>query len=185
MKKPRTRRAKKRSTAKNRAYAKTRRYGMLSPLQHHHLLLRCETELCPGPDDLQKESKRIQRLVRDLGMKPLDTPRVYYMDTPSWNKGLTAFIPIQTSHIAFHFWSSPDKNIFHNKKSCCLLQLDIYTCGALPHNVVPILLRELDEFKPRHLDCTIFNRKYRLLKELEVHWDSEDQTWSSWLSQFR
>jgi S-adenosylmethionine/arginine decarboxylase-like enzyme len=106
------------------------------------------------------------------------------MDTPTWNKGLTAIIPIQTSHIAFHFWSAPDQTIFHNKKSGCLLQLDIYTCGALPHDVVPILLRELDEFKPRHLDCTIFNRKYKLLKELEVHWDADDQPWSSWLKEF-
>lgn len=174
-----------------RAHAHTRKhakhhssYGILSPLQHHHLLLRCETERCPGPHDIKKEATRIYRLVRDLGMKPLDKARVYYMNTPQWNKGLTAFIPIQTSHIAFHFWTSPDHNIFHNARSKCLLQLDIYTCGALPHDVVPIILRELDEFKPTHLDCTVFNRKYKLLKELEVHWDAEVESWGTWLKKF-
>jgi S-adenosylmethionine/arginine decarboxylase-like enzyme len=117
-------------------------------------------------------------------MKPLDTPKIYYLDTPSWNKGLTGIVPIQTSHIAFHFWSTPDKNIFHNSNSRCLLQLDIYTCGALPHDVVPILLREVEEFEPTHLDCTVFNRKYKLLKELEVHWDAQEENWESWIGSF-
>jgi S-adenosylmethionine/arginine decarboxylase-like enzyme len=165
---------------------KTRRikkqHGFLSPIQHHHLLLRLETRKCPDETSVQKESKRIKRLVRDLGMQQLDTPRMYYIKEPAYNSGLTGIVPIQTSHIAFHFWSSPDSHILQNKKSNCLLQLDIYTCGALPHNVVPILLNELEEYEPTNLDCTIFNRKYHLTKEFEIHWNIDMQPWKQWVA---
>lgn len=163
---------------------RTHRAAYFNPLQHHHLLLRLESIHAPGPNDVNHERERIMRLVRDLGMKPLDKPHVYYMSSPSWNQGLTAIVPIQTSHISLHFWTSPDANVLHNSQSKCLLQMDIYTCGALPHDVIPILLRELGSLKPTHLDCTIFNRKYRLLKELDIHWDTTESPWNEWLEQF-
>ena len=109
---------------------KTRRINRPSTkIQHHHMLLRLELQTCPGKSekDKIKISKLIEQIIQDINMKSLAAPHVYYVEYPKYNEGLTGIAPIETSHIAFHFWSRPDQKILHTKKSNCLLEFDIYT----------------------------------------------------------
>jgi S-adenosylmethionine/arginine decarboxylase-like enzyme len=98
----------------------------MDKIEHHHLLLRVETELCPKKSDKVKISKLIHTLLNDIKMEPLGLHEIFYVDTPKYNEGLTAIQAIQTSHIAFHFWKNPAIQILKSKDSRCLLQLDIY-----------------------------------------------------------
>ena len=66
----------------------------------------------------------------------------FYVDGSKIKSGVTAVNVIETSHIACHIWSFPEKNILHHSKSNNLIQLDIYTCGKL-HNYDIITCLEL------------------------------------------
>jgi S-adenosylmethionine/arginine decarboxylase-like enzyme len=90
-----------------------------------------EMETCPEYNDKHEAAKLIKNIIRDLHMRLLDKPHVYYVKVPTYNEGLTAISPIQTSHIAFHFWKNPERKILHQAESKCLLEFDIYTCGNL------------------------------------------------------
>ncbi len=92
-------------------------------------------------------------------MKLLYTPSVYYVLRPQYNKGLTAIAPIQTSHIAFHFWKNPDPAILKSAGSRCLLEFDIYTCGALSLTNIRHVLHHLSVFGLTRIDATVLNRK--------------------------
>ena len=48
----------------------------LKRIQHHHLLLRVETCTCPTKDEKDKARTMIKRIIKDIRMKPLDTPKV-------------------------------------------------------------------------------------------------------------
>lgn len=74
----------------------------------------------PPTDSIQVQHW-LKTLVSFLDMKILQGPYVSYVDVPG-NRGLTAVVMIETSHIAFHVWDEQDP---------ALLQLDVYTCGSL------------------------------------------------------
>lgn len=156
-------------------------------LQHHHLLLRMELKTCPLKDDKEDASRMITNIIHDIHMKFLDKPRVYYVSVPRYNEGLTAIAPIETSHIAFHFWKSPDRNILHNKQSKCLLQFDIYTCSSLTIKQINHVLHHLTSYHPTHVDITLLNRNLSLTIDRHMKWDIEnsDQTWVQWLGSDR
>jgi len=161
---------------------KTRRVTKASKIQHHHLLLRCELGSCPSRQEKDKAIVLIQEIIRDINMKLLATPHVYYVSTPKYNEGLTAIAPIQTSHIAFHFWSCPDKNILHSEKANALLQFDVYTCGTLTIGQVKRIMHHLTQYTPYHVDLTLLNRNSGLLIERHIKWDSDDgKSWEEWL----
>lgn len=86
---------------------------------HNHLLVRGHT-LTP-PKDAEVLSKWLISLVDKLGMKLLQGPFVSYVTEPG-NRGITAVVMIETSHIAIHVWDE-DKP--------ALVQFDVYTCGDL------------------------------------------------------
>lgn len=152
-------------------------------IEHHHMLLRLELEGCPQKNDKEKIEKMIQQIITDIHMKSLAAPHVYYVENPQYNEGLTGIAPIETSHIAFHFWNRPDRKILHCRKSNCLLEFDIYTCGSLSQHNVGKVLHHLTQFKPTYGDITILNRNRGLKIDRHMTWNSEESnySWAKWL----
>lgn len=153
----------------------------IKKIQHHHFLLRMETSKCPLEDDKDMARDLITYIIRDIDMKLLAAPHIYYVKYPKYNEGLTAIAPIQTSHIAFHFWKSPDKKILHNSASNCLLQFDIYTCGSLSLKHIQRILHHLTRFGPTHVNATLLNRNYSLTLERQLMWDKGTKDWGKWV----
>ena len=152
-------------------------------IQHHHLLLRVETKSCPEESEKEAMADMIHQLVKDISMKPLGKQEVFYVREPKNNEGLTAIQVIETSHIAFHFWKNPDKNILKSKNSKCLLQMDVYTCSSLNNKQISVLLNELGRFQPTHANVTLLNRKWSLIIEKQDRWElSKNSTsWAQWV----
>ena len=168
----------KRMRSQNRT-KKSRNFGTI---QHHHLLLRMEMKTCPSARDKEEAGKLLQTIIHDIHMKPLDVPHIYYVKKPFYNEGLTAIMPIQTSHIAFHFWRNPDPVILKSRASRCLLEFDIYTCGSLTTSQIQKVLHHLSKYKPTRLDATLLNRKWSLAIDKHWHWSAdEDASWSKWI----
>ena len=143
------------------------------PIEHHHLLLRVETAVCPLEEDKAKMKQMIHEIVGDIKMAPLGSTEVFYVAKPKYNEGLTAVQVIQTSHIAFHFWRNPDREILKSRRSDCLLQMDVYTCGKLTTKQIGIILLALARFDPTHADVTLLNRKWSLNVEKHDRWDTD------------
>jgi len=155
-----------------------------SPIEHHHLLVRFETTTCPSKADMEGVKKKLNHLIYDLSMNFLGEPRAFYVSEPKWNEGLTAVAPIQTSHIAFHFWKSPPHWILHHPKSKCLLQMDIYTCGTFTPHKIARVLEEFSTYKPTHVDLTLLNRQMTLYIDRQRKWDARSpKLWSDWLAE--
>ena len=142
-----------------------------------------ESLQCPSASDKAKAAKLVDQLLHDIGMKPLGKTRVYYVKVPEYNEGLTAITPIQTSHIAFHFWNRPDKAIMNDPKNTCLLQFDLYTCGTLNMNQVKNILTHLTKYTPRHVDVTLLNRNRSLDVEHHFVYDATKNKceWNTWV----
>lgn len=68
----------------------------------------------------------LKELVDKIGMKIVQGPYSSYVDVPG-NRGITAMVMIETSHIAFHIW---------DEESPALLQFDLYTCSTLNTGLV-------------------------------------------------
>jgi len=152
-------------------------------IQHHHFLLRMETKKCPLDTDKEEAKTLITRIIADINMQLLGEPRVFYVTVPHYNEGLTALAPIQTSHIAFHFWKNPDREILKNSESQCLLQFDLYTCGSLTLRHIQKILHHLTKFQPTHVNATLLNRNYSLTLERQLLWDQKgERTWIQWLN---
>lgn len=154
-------------------------------IQHHHFLLRMETKSCPLEKDKPRVKALVSTILDDIGMKRLDEPRIYYVVNPYYNEGLTAIVPIQTSHIAFHFWKNPEPAIMHSKDSKCLLEFDIYTCGILTLQQIHKVLHHLTQFHPTHVDITLLNRKWSLTIDRHMKWDLSESTWREFLESGR
>jgi S-adenosylmethionine/arginine decarboxylase-like enzyme len=103
------------------------------------------------------------------------------MEYPKINEGITGIAPIETSHIAFHFWTRPDPNILHTKESKCLLEFDIYTCGSLSQRNIGKVLHHLTQYKPTYADITVLNRNLGLTIERHMHWNKNAQSSLSWV----
>jgi S-adenosylmethionine/arginine decarboxylase-like enzyme len=171
-----------RKVRKSRKIRKGRESQNYSKIQHNHLLLRMETKQCPGPADKSAAGALLHNIVKDIDMAPLDKPRVYYVSVPRYNEGLTAFMPIETSHIAFHFWKKPEPAILSSKNSKCLLEFDIYTCGSLSSTQIQTVLDRLSIFGPTRVDATVVNRKLSMAIDKHMHWSEDDGVmWGHWL----
>lgn len=151
-------------------------------IDHHHLFVRMETLTCPLECDKARMASLLKKLLKEIGMKPLDDPHVYYQKTPKWNEGCTGIAPITTSHMAFHFWRYPQKQILQNPMSHCLLQFDVYTCGSLTKSQIQSVLQQLTQFGPTHLDAMLINRKRGVKVDLTLNWDLSDSTWEKFCS---
>ena len=152
-------------------------------IEHHHFLLRMETKKCPSAEDKEEAKQLISNIIKDIHMHLLAEPRVFYVTLPHYNEGLTALAPIETSHIAFHFWKTPDREILNHSESNCLLQFDLYTCGTLSLHRIQKILHHLTKYQPTHVNATLLNRNYSLTLERQLLWDKHgDHTWVKWLN---
>jgi len=151
-------------------------------IQHHHLLMRLELVDCPERKDIPLVKQMVKNILKALNMKSLAPPRIYYLDKPENNRGMTCIAPIKTSHIAFHFWSNPDPSVFQNPESRCLLEFDIYTCGSMTPSAVKHILHQLAPFRPTHADIDILNRRTGMKLEHHFSWDTNKRPeWNEWL----
>jgi len=96
----------------------------MTPLVHKHLIVRAEVTNPPKDETLAKEFLR--ELIQNINMKILFGPEARYVDIPG-NRGLTCFAIIETSHVVMHTWDECEP---------AMIQLDVYTCGALDTDVV-------------------------------------------------
>jgi S-adenosylmethionine/arginine decarboxylase-like enzyme len=98
---------------------------------HNHILLNARVK--NPPQDTDQARIWLSNLVKDIDMKIVQGPFASYVDVPG-NRGLTAAVMIETSHIAFHVWDEEDPG---------LLQFDLYTCSTLP---VQTVIDSIDEY---------------------------------------
>ena len=87
---------------------------------HNHVLINGYTLL--PPTDEKQTIAWMQQLVDSIGMKTIQGPFASYV-TKEGNRGLTAIVMIETSHIAMHVWDETDP---------AFMQFDLYTCSTLP-----------------------------------------------------
>lgn len=87
---------------------------------HNHLLVNGSTNT---PFDHEGLAIRwMKDLVEDIGMKIIQGPFASYVEKEG-NRGMTAVVMIETSHIAMHIWDEQEP---------AFLQFDLYTCSTLP-----------------------------------------------------
>jgi S-adenosylmethionine/arginine decarboxylase-like enzyme len=124
-------------------------------LFHKHLLVNAKVH-----NPMRSEEEAIDfltRLVEKIDMKIIKGPFASYVDKEG-NRGLTAIVMIETSHIAFHIWDEGDPS---------LVQFDLYTCGALD---VPIVFEEFAKaFNIVELDYELFDRANGFVLEQSGH----------------
>jgi S-adenosylmethionine/arginine decarboxylase-like enzyme len=104
-------------------------------LVHKHLIVRAEVTNPPKDETLAKEF--LKELIEGINMKILFGPEAKYVDIPG-NRGLTCFAIIETSHVVMHTWDECEP---------AMIQLDVYTCGALDTDVVFDFLRRFGVIK--------------------------------------
>ena len=112
---------------------------------HKHLLVNAKVN-----NPIQNEDEAIDfltRLVSEIDMKIIKGPFAHYVDKPG-NKGLTAIVMIETSHIAFHIWDEVEPG---------MLQFDLYTCGSLDTPKVLDMLNE--RFDIEDMDWVLLDRE--------------------------
>ena len=97
---------------------------------HNHLLVNGYS-LIP-PTDEGKTIEWMKNLVESIDMKIIQGPFASYVSKEG-NRGLTAIVMIETSHIAMHVWDEKDP---------AFVQFDLYTCSTLP---VEKVLKDLED----------------------------------------
>ena len=123
-------------------------------LFHKHLLINAKVN-----NPIKSEEEAIDfltRLVDKIDMKIIKGPFASYVDAPG-NKGLTAIVMIETSHIAFHIWDETDPGT---------LQFDLYTCGFL--NTAEVLNMLENQFDIVSMDWILFDREKGFVVEDSV-----------------
>lgn len=103
----------------------------MKTILHKHLMVRGFAK--KPPIDSEITHYWLKSLVEKINMKIIRGPFVSYVEEPG-NRGTTAVVMIETSHIAFHVWDEKDP---------ALLQFDLYTCSSLNTELV---LKELEKF---------------------------------------
>ena len=114
-------------------------------IYHKHLLINAKVK-----DPMSSEAEAVaflEKLVDRIDMKIIKGPFASYVDKPG-NKGLTAIVMIETSHIAFHIWDEQDPG---------LMQFDLYTCGEL--SLPKVLLTIGEDFNIVSMDYNLFDRE--------------------------
>lgn len=85
------------------------------------------------PQSVESVSDWLTELVAKIGMKIVTGPHAYYVESEG-NRGITAAVCIETSHIAFHVW---------DEAVPARVQFDLYTCSTLP---VEAVLEECEKY---------------------------------------
>ena len=114
-------------------------------IYHKHLLINAKVS---NPMNTEEQGiDFLKFLVDQINMKIIKGPFASYVDATG-NKGLTAIVMIETSHIAFHIWDEPNPG---------LLQFDLYTCGSLDLDKVINTLKQY--FTLTEYDYILFDRE--------------------------
>lgn len=114
-------------------------------IYHKHLLVNAKVK---NPINTEEQGiEFLTNLVNKIDMKIIKGPFASYVDKEG-NKGLTAIVMIETSHIAFHIWDETDPG---------LIQFDLYTCGQLELNKVISIFK--DTFNVVEFDYVLFDRE--------------------------
>lgn len=122
-------------------------------LFHKHLLINARVR-----NPMSSENEAIDfltNLVDKIDMKIIKGPFASYVDKPG-NKGLTAIVMIETSHIAFHIWDELDPG--H-------VQFDLYTCGSLDLDKAIQIFREA--FDVAEMDYVLMDREHGFTVEAD------------------
>jgi S-adenosylmethionine/arginine decarboxylase-like enzyme len=118
---------------------------------HKHLLINAKVN-----NPMKSEDEAIEfltELVKAIDMKIIKGPFASYVDVEG-NRGLTAIVMIETSHIAFHIWDEP---------SPALLQFDLYTCGVLNQKAVLETIKS--KFAVAQFDYVLLDRENGFVTE--------------------
>lgn len=91
---------------------------------HNQLLINGYSDTPPTDETFIKQW--MEDLVKQIDMKIIQGPYTAYV-TKEGNRGLTAIVMIETSHIALHVWDEDNPG---------MIQFDLYTCSTLPVNDV-------------------------------------------------
>ena len=122
-------------------------------IYHKHLLVNAKVK---NPMNTEEQGiEFLKDLVNQIDMKIIKGPFASYVDKDG-NKGLTAIVMIETSHIAFHIWDEVDPG---------LIQFDLYTCGQLELDKVVSIFK--DTFDVVSLDYVLFDRENGFKVEAE------------------
>lgn len=114
-------------------------------IYHKHLLVNAKVS---NPINTEQQGiDFLTDLVNQIDMKIIKGPFASYVDKEG-NKGLTAIVMIETSHIAFHIWDETDPG---------LIQFDLYTCGQLELNKVISIFK--DTFNVVEFEYVLFDRE--------------------------
>jgi S-adenosylmethionine/arginine decarboxylase-like enzyme len=116
-------------------------------LEHKHLIVRTEVRSPPKSEEWAIDW--VRSLIDKIGMKALVGPFAKFLEVPG-NRGLTVACIIETSHIAMHVWDETNP---------ALVQLDVYTCGALDTNII---FNELKQFDPVKVEYKYLDREHGL-----------------------
>lgn len=118
---------------------------------HKHLLVNAHVNNPMKSEDEAFEF--LTDLVKAIEMKIIKGPFASYVDVEG-NRGLTAIVMIETSHIAFHIWDEP---------SPALLQFDLYTCGVLNQKAVLETIKS--KFAVAQYDYVLLDRENGFVTE--------------------
>jgi len=98
---------------------------------HNHILLN--GYVTNPPVNEEETIAWMKQLVSDIDMKIIQGPYASYVNKEG-NRGLTATVMIETSHIALHVW---------DEEQPALIQFDLYTCSTLP---VPTVIDSINKY---------------------------------------
>jgi len=125
---------------------------------HNHVLINGYTLL--PPTDEKQTIEWMQQLVDSIGMKTIQGPFASYV-TKEGNRGLTAAVMIETSHIAMHVWDETDP---------AFMQFDLYTCSTLP--VEKVIKNLEDHFGLFNYTTLVLERSEGFKIIAEDKWDT-------------
>ena len=107
--------------------------------KHKHLLIRAEVI---RPITSEKEIKKwLRNLVKKIDMNIIKGPYASYVSQEG-NRGITAIVMIETSHIAVHIW---------DEQVPSLVQCDVYSCAEFSSNEVLIEFATMEPTKIEHM----------------------------------
>lgn len=120
-------------------------------IYHKHLLINAKIN---KPIKTEEEGiSFLTNLVNSIDMKIIKGPFASYVDKEG-NRGLTAIVMIETSHIAFHIWDETDP---------ALIQFDLYTCGQLEVNKILDMFKET--FDVQFMEYVVYDREHGFIVE--------------------
>lgn len=128
---------------------------------HKHLLVNAKVN---NPMASEQEGiDFLTNLVSSINMKIIKGPFASYVDKEG-NRGLTAIVMIETSHIAFHIW---------DEKQPGLIQFDLYTCGELNTDKVFFMLSQYFDFES--MEWQLFDRENGFVLEKSGSFNKAEQ----------